>query len=356
MNYKIIVVTLFVLFCFPLQVYSDTGSIVFCENNNALFTSADRSKLYSTCTITPGEYQFQVINPETLEIENSFCLDGYLEDIHTLNSGYELLLLMSDLDGNSETEEGRIQKLDTISGTFDTGYFFTRWSNAFAIDSNEQYAYITTGLSEPGEIYKMDLSNYSFTKIDYGYLSNVIAITPNNTKIYINNRKFYDADNPVGRVYYVDVFSTSNLTRVNQIPVYHKSMDLQMSDDGILYIGYLWSMMSTPIFTAIDTSDDSIVHELDFPGYGLWWGDLDYTGEYIYYTAWNYTYIPEDDCEDYIPCNKVIKINTSDFSSEILTLGDVPIWAIATTRINNRDRLFGIVDEQSLVWYLDVSN
>ncbi len=358
---KIIIVTL-MLYALISLANADEGNFAPCNMYpDTLFFRSETSKLYIGCSGSEENMKLRIINPETLVQENTFQISGNLNQIYPIDNNASLLLLITELDGTDETTDGVLQQISSSTGEVENELFFDRWPEAMCIDQNEEYVYVVSGLNRTGKLSKIALSNFqTVNSIDYGKSSNEIEITPDGSKIYANDDKWYKSDNfPSGRCSKIGVFNTADLSARTPIEVVYRQPILKMGQNGMLYISCVfWYTADDPTFYVIDTTnDDQVVTSFNFRATttSLWLMNIDPSGEMLYLTNRHLTlYDPE--IEDYIfePSNMVIEINLSDYSSREITFTEGHFWDIAVAEVNGTNRIFCTDIENEYIYYKDV--
>lgn len=360
-NLSLVIVLLLTIYS---PVLASTGSLTPCSKYGySLFYSPLTEKVYMGCTGGPNSLELQVINPISLNIDKSYLLDGLAEAIIPINNGNSLIVLLSCIDDDPLTEDGELRQIAYSDGHTENSFPFSTIPLAMVIDSQENFAYITSGLDEievDPIITKIDLSNFQKIGNDvvYGRFCDSIAITNDDSKLYIKNDDLKQHAPPDYRFYReIGVFNTSDMSPLTPIQLDSGLSIITMGYDNRLYASSATPEDDEVPLVIVDTLTDTIT-EFSYPHHGLFDIAVDATNRKLYCSVFTEQWEPEIDEMLFMPSPVVLEIDLENqYSYREMILGSEPIWLIKVAPISDpiyHCRLFGKVVESPKVYYMDV--
>jgi hypothetical protein len=339
---------------------ANEGSFNICSiSNYNIQSSSSANKIIISCAGNAQSLYLNIINPSTFQVENSYQLDGLIEDAQIMSSGESIIVALGELDGNSSTEEGKLIEIDYSTGSILRTLYLDRSPNVMKIDPSETYAFVSVGLMDPYhpmDLLKVSLSSFQIVdEIVFGELTRAMEITPDGSKIYIQSRNIYPGATPSQERWGVAVYDTCNLSRVASIELESSAMLMEMSGDGSrLYIssGIYRSGNAGADLYVVDTQTDQIIESLMFQcdnvNVGTYSLAIDDANCMLYCTA------NKEVDEHYPYSNMIMQLDLTDYSYSFFTMGDNPIGRIALVPMQNGVRLFAQERRGSTVHYKDI--
>ncbi len=323
------------------------------------------NKIYMGCVKYEGTPRFVIIDPITLNIDNSFMITGLIKNVIPINNGDSLLLLLADVDSNGTTEDGVLRQIAYSDGHTENEFAFTTIPLGLTVDSQEQYAYVSSGLSHytvDPIITKINLSTWQRegNDIKYGRWSNYIALTHDDSKLYVKNERVVriDKNNNWKSYYEVGVFNTSDMSALNPIEIEVQPAVIKMGYDNRLYVSSVYLRgVETPILV-IDTNTDTVT-PIHYDDISFWDICVDETNHKLYCQA--LIEFIDPGCPHF-PVHKesnlVYQIDLENqYSHQVFPLADENIVLVEAVPINDPDyscRIFATADNGKKVYYLDV--
>lgn len=358
---KIFVIILFLLLLALSDLHAEEGSFTTCEIKSDNITYDNTAgKILLSCRGNPPVYSssLNIIDPEDLNIEKSFQFNGLVNFACFVDSCSSLLVLLYETDGNPDTDEGELLKLDYGTGDKISYLLFNDSVFEMTIDNQESNAYIIGRNPSPPNtlrIIKISLANFQIIdEVIFGELTEDIEITPDGNKIYVDSMNIYP-EHPSARVQGIGVFRTLDMERAKRFSLPTCSELMEMSDNGtklfIASINELETDWGADLYI-IDTQADEIAQKLRFYYNGMETGtySLAYCGQNnkLYCTA-----EPKTDYT-YHRSNLILELDLTDYSYSFFTMGNNPISRIALAEYNGCKRLFAIEVGTPVVHWKDL--
>ena len=322
------------------------------------------NELYIGCSGGRDYLQLIVTDPTTLNLKKDFTVDGLVHEVIPINNGSSLLVILIGVEDNGPTEDGVLRQIAYSDGHIENEYTFTTNPLALVVDSQEQYAYVSSGLAHMSVdpiITKIDLSTFQRVgnDVEYGQWSNYIALTHDDSKLYVKSERAVRIDEDHNHFFEIGVFNTSDMSPLPSIEIDVKPAVIKMGHDERLYVSS-WIMrgVQTPLLV-IDTDDDTVT-PINFEGVGFWDICVDEVNHKLYCQIHT-----EDTSRDYgfplfiVSSNMVYQIDIENqYSYQVFTVADENISMIEAVPIDDpvySCRIFAVAGSGPKVHFLDVN-
>ena len=361
---KLIFILAFIMLLFVLSFSFESGDFTVCESerNYAIYYDDQISKLIVGCCRPCSS--IKIIDPITNDIEKDLSIIGDLDNVFSIYNGSYLLLLLSEIDGNLRTKEGRLIKLDYNSEQIVDELAFDNWPQDMVIQPDESFCYVVSGLmgAEKAKLHKIRLSDLEIVNtVDNQEDSNDIEITNDGLKLYSNNTKTHSVPDGTGfaggyYLWHVNVYSSDSLFLIAYVEILLEEPRLKMGNDNRLYITNSCPLDEQDyVLYVANTLTDTIIERRTYDNIGLWQIDLSIQNNRLYMTTWlDNLWEPEYLQFVHQPSNKVMAINLSDYSYELIDMGFESLWCIAVANIDGNDRVFCTSNESAKIYYKDI--
>ena len=352
--------TCILLLSYNNVVYCDEGTFSVCSIvSYSISYDESLSCVYLPCTGNAQSLYLNVVDPCTLQIYKTYQFDGLIQDAYAIDNSSKLLIILSELDGNSSTEEGKLVEIDYAAGNTLRSLNLDRSPEVMRIDPSENYAYVALGLMDPyisGDIIKISLSTFQIVdETVFGDDVDDMAISPDGSKLYVKTENIYWEHPSVG-IWGIGVFDTSDLELISRFPVLTSPSEIELNSDGSrLYIGshnYERTDSGADIYV-VDTSTNTIINKLRFFHNDTEMGTscLQYSciTNKLYCTA-----APDiDGIFEY--SNLIMELDLYDYSYSFFEMGSSDLGLMTLAEDANMCRLFAIETEGTpVVHYMDV--
>jgi hypothetical protein len=307
--------------------------------------------------------ELKVIDPVSLNIEKSYIMNGFCDTVIPINNGLSLLVMLSDIDGDAYTEDGELRQIAYSDGLTENSYPFSTIPTTMVVDSQENFAYITSGIDRNEVIpiiSKIDLSTFQKVGNDivYGLSIDSIAITNDDTKLYVIENVLHKPDPWEDEFYWeIGVFNTSDMSALPPIQLDSPPSALSMGYDNRLYVSFPLPEENHPPLIIIDTLTDTFT-EYNYPNHGLDALALDATNRKLYCSVYSEQMDPVFDEIHLAPSPVILEIDLENqYSSREIVLGMEYIWFLDVVPISDPNyncRLFCRLMEGPDVYYMDV--
>jgi DNA-binding beta-propeller fold protein YncE len=362
---KIIVVWIF-LTILTGSAFADEGEKEFCGFTYSVNSSAQTSRVYLGCAGNAESLELVIINPFSLQVDRKFPVKGLIQDVFPIEGGKFLLVLLVETDANEETSEGVLQKIDITAGEVVKELAFKRAPLAMVVDSDEKYAYVSSGINYDltSSIDKISLDDFLVkSSVMFGDNPDDLAITSDGKKLYVKSEELFykEVEEETTFFWKVGIIDTLNMTIKDALQVPVIPLSVEMSTDDRLFIGYSMPMSEENMdfsLLIVDTRTDKIEKELSFNEIGV--ADITYdpVSDMIYCIACPRTLFDKElEMYTHESTDMILAINLDDYSHTSFQLGDEPLWDITIVPFSNntRSRIFGITESNSpKVFYRDL--
>jgi len=329
----------------------------------SFFYFHETNKLYSGCLTYEGSRKLIVSDPLTLNTNKEYTVNSFVECVEPVNNGYSLLILLSDVDCNGGTEDGVLRQIAYSDGHTEHEYSFSTIPLGLVVDSQENYAYVSSGLAHTEVdpiITKINLSTWQRVGEDvkYGRFSNYLALTHDDSKLYVKTCDVVRHDHVTNIMYFgIGVFDTSDMSKINEIEINVMPSVIKMGYDNRLYVGGEPLTPEEPSLFVINTTNDTVT-PLIYANAGFIDIALDNINHKLYASTtilqWDSEYkihIPE-------PSNMVYQIDLENqYSYQVFTPAEENIVLIEAVPIDDPNyscRLFATASEGKKVYYMDI--
>ncbi len=356
-----------ILICSNLA-YAD--SIVYCDHTYTIFFSPITSKVYLACAGDFSTLDLITFDPITLTEEHNFYIGGTAESVIPTDGGVNLLLLLSNVDGDTSTNDGVLRKVNAATGTLIPGYEieFDDLPLTMIDDSNQTFLYVSWGLSKkPATINKIRISDFQVMpeSVDYGYKPNSIAITNDNSKLYVIDQLLHISGQPPTEQYYFNIgaFNTEDMSMICEISIGNIiPVSLQMCYDNRLFVShpvpdhYIDSEISLIV---INTETDEIIENISLGEQGILDIDIDPINQKLYGTIGPRDYY-DPELKEYIwrSSEIIVQFDLTDpsYTPTYFNLGNEGLWDIAIASMPGFSRIFAIAEavDSEFVYYMDL--
>jgi hypothetical protein len=335
-----------------------------CENSNySVFSDNANDWLFVGCAGNSETLDLRVVNPQTLEIIKIFELDGLLKKAIGVDNGNAILALLSEVDGQEMTHDGKLVKIDFNTGEILCEYPFPdRMPLAMVTDCQQNYVYLTVGYEieyedTPPQLYKLGIADLSVVDTAViGEIAENIEITSDDAKLYTDDggvqvRYDFDGFRASNTEYYyeISVIQTSNLNEITNIELNIPTSRLEMGYDNRLFVGYCGPEEYNDVaLVVIDTNTDQIISSMVFGSddkEGINFMECDPIAHKLYCTTNEYGHW-DSELQGYVhkPSSKILKIDLNNYSHEFVSTGTDPLWQIAALYKPDSCRLFCTAD------------
>ena len=303
----------------------------------------------------------KTVDPSSAEIDQTYdhSFIGNFAYAASVDNGLNILVLLSETDGNERTEESILYKLEASDGDIICQTQFDEWATDMVVSDDKAYAYISIGLSlyENGEILKINTGTLNTEDcVEFGKYCPDIDINNSGTKLYAHDHKTRS----------IGVIDTSDMILIRHDlkigpSVGHTDCNLKMGYDNRLFVSVANPILADDetVIYVIDTNTDEFIEPaLRFGDYGIPFMDINPVNHMLYALASTRTYYWEE-VEEYCyePTNMILELDLNDYSYRFFTIGSEPMWDIAVAYDNyGLNRLFCIAsaDESPNIYYKDV--
>lgn len=352
---------------------ANADSVIYCDHPADIFYSPITSKIYLACAGDFTTLDLITIDPITLTEEHNFYIGGIAKSIIPTDGGVNLLLLLSNVDGDTSSNDGVLRKVNASNGVPVVGYEieFNDLPLTMVADSTQTYLYVVWGGLdiEPATINRIRISDFHVMPevAHYGYTPDSIALTNNNEKLYIKDKMINRVQQPSPIKYYfnIGVFNVADMSMICEIPMNNIiPWSLQMGYDNRLFVSHASpaheEIGNEISLVVIDTGSDSIIHSISLGENGIGDMDIDPMTHKLYGAVGPRDYYHAE-LEEYIWRSSEIivelDLNEITFIPPIYhILDNEGLWVIAVAPIPGCSRLFAIAEVSSeYVHYMDLN-
>ena len=359
---------LFILFWANL-VHAD--SIVYCDQPGDLFYSPITSKVYLACAGDFSTLDLITIDPLTLTDEYNFYVGGTVDAIVPTFDGLHLLILLSNVDGDTSSNDGVLRKIDSTTGEIVPGYEieFDDAPLTMVSDNDQTYLYVSWRFSKkrPATINKIRISDFEVMPeyTDYGYKPFSIALSNDDSKLYVINNTLRMIEIPLSLDYYynIGVFNTADMTMNREINVGDfMPWDMQMGFDHRLFLSFpapSEGENDNISLIVIDTRIDEIIESINLNEEGIGDISIDPFNQKLYGTFSRKDYF-DPEYEEYFheSTELIIQFDLNDltYTPSFLELGDEGLISIAVAFLPGNSRIFSLAGDRTspLIYYMDL--
>jgi len=356
---KIFIALMFIVMMYNIS-YANEGNIQFGDNYYSIYGSISNLKLYINTLYYNGDTKLAVINAMTLCKEKELAINTIIQGIKSVDNGTSLIILLAECDKVETTEDGALIKMDSENGNILNSIVFDLCPMSMAIDEQNTYAYVTTGIRHDidGKLLKISLDNFQIEReIQFGRTSDSMALTNDGEKLYVKSQEYLGAIEGYDDNFYVSIFDTSDLSLIGHIPISFLHSNLIMGYDERLYIANRTAVAWEPSILVIDTETDHIVETINPACGGIGFMAIDKVNRKLYCTTFPQTYHDLETDEWYHQAsNLILELDLQDYSHRLITVGDSEYWEIAIVNINGNCRLFCGENEGPKIYYKDVGD
>lgn len=355
---------------------ADEGSLQLCINGTYMIShDKHTAKLFAGCTWDGQSIKLFVYDPILLQIENIYSLNGLIKEVIPINNGYSILVLLSDVDNDETTKDGSLLQLSSLDGSIENEFIFNTYPQALVIDSNENFAYVSSGYesmpdwidpSPDPSVTKIDLTTTPFSQvgssIDFGEYSTSMAITNDNSKLYVRSIKRFETPPPEYRGYFqIGVFDTGGTGAMSVLPFLELPSEpglLEMGYDDRLYISnrYPDDEGEASLYIVNTLTDE--IDTLLIDGIGFFGLAIDPENCRLYCSASERKQHPVRDELYFANSNIIYEIDIENNYSYIsFELGDEPFRLIEAVPYEHpvyKCRLFGKSYDSNKINYMDI--
>jgi len=359
-----IILLLFVLLA-PIALAS-SGYIEPCGKNPfSISYSASTNKLYSGCAGGENYRQVIITDPVSLNVEKFYPVDGLVEEVIPISDGNSILVLLADLDHSSTTEDGVLRQIAYSDGHTEHEFAFSTIPLGLAVDSQENYAYVTSGLNDFSVnpiVTKINLSTWQKVGNDvkYGKFSNYAVLSNDDSKLYVKNEAITRKEliNEKYRYYFeVGVFNTSNMSALTPIEIEVCPSVMARGYDNRIYVSSTMPDEGQPSLLVINTNDNTVIplyyENVSFEDIAL---DADHCK--LYCVALTERIDPAVQVPLFDPSNMVYQIDLeNNYSFNILEPSEVSVALIEAAPLDDPNyscRIFATELYGKKIYYLDV--
>ena len=367
MKKALICVPLFILSIISITTIAGADSIVYCNHTYRIIYSPVTAKIYLACAGEASTLELITIDPITLTEEHNFTVGGLTDMVVPVDNGVNLLILLSELDGNLRTSDGVLRKVNAQTGALVPGYeiVFDESPLTMVVDSAQNFAYVSVGLNEyPATITKISLANFQTVppEVSFGRVPDVMALSNDDMKLYVRDRDLFEIFNPNQQYYYqIGIINTVDMSENTPIQIMGlRPSHLVMGSDNRLFASHPIPIDedNTDIsLIVINTVTDEIEEELSFNEMGIWDIGIDPINQKLYgLTGQRDFYDPESDYYFHDTSPIIVQFDLTDpsYTPTYLTLGTEGLWNIALASMPGFSRIFAIAEESEVVYYMDL--
>jgi DNA-binding beta-propeller fold protein YncE len=342
---------LFILVFFITTTTYSENVIELCDEcTYSIFYDNQFESLITGCVRVHESY-INYIDPSNNETYAQFMTDGYIHAVKTINDCGDVIVLLSECDYDEKTQDSKIQIIDFDTGTVVNEVYIDDWCVDMAVDSNEEFAYVTKGISnqERTKLQKYQLPQLQLVdEIEVGFETEDVVISQPANKVYVHNIRTYDT-------WSIDPVDLSIIVDDNYIG--HGRVNLKMGYDDRLFISRVnpdWRG-NAPCLFVIDTCTDEIIESFDFGDIGIGFMAVNPVTHKLYGAVSTKTYArPEDGELVYELSNQIIELDLDDYSYRIFTVGNERLYQIALAYKNGMNRLYCLAWQSNNIHYIDV--
>ena len=350
-----------ILVIYIIDNFSSADHQSYCtEKNYSIFQENSENVIILGCAGSAETCEIRIIDPVTLELLKTYPIDGLLETAISIDDGNAILVLLAEVDGLMDTQDGKLVKIDYETGDYLDEYGFpNRGPMAMVVDSLREHVYVTAGFvleyeETPPLLLKFNISNLSVeTTAVIGEDADDLEISNDDQKLYtsydgVKIRYDFDGFRVSNTEYYYEiaVHQTSDLNEITKIELSLGPSTLKMGYDNRLFVGHSGPAIENRDYalSVIDTQTDQIIGTYGFGpngSEGINLMGLNPLSHNLYCTTFEYGhYDPEFDMIDYISSSQILKINLDDYSHEFISEGLDKKWQLAVAYDQDFCRIF----------------
>ena len=365
MRYAIIRISVLLTLCgMCYLVLAATGIIQPYSTN--IFSSSYSTltqKVYIGGVGSEHSRELKVMDPVSLNVDKSYILSGFCDTAIPINNGSSILVLLEDIDHDAYTEDGELRQIAYSDGHTENSYSLSTIPTAMVVDSQENYAYITSGIDRNEVIpiiSKINLTTFQKVGNDvvYGCSIESIAITNDNAKLYVIENVLHKPDPWEEEFYWeIGVFNTSDMSILPPIQLDSAPSALSMGYDNRLYASFPLPEGDDPAIVIIDTLTDTFTG-FDYPEHGLDALSLDAVHQKLYCSVYAEQWEPIVDDVLLMPSPVILEIDLANqYTSREITLEMEYIRFLDVVPISDPNfsaRLFCRLKDGPEMFYADV--
>jgi DNA-binding beta-propeller fold protein YncE len=367
-NYYIKIIIIIIITNIVMLVSAEITS--YCDYNYSIYSSQITSKVYLACSGSETALELITIDPETAIQECAFSVDGLVQMVIPVDNSDNLLILLAEVDGNIDTFDGCLQKVDASNGSLITGfeYLFDEVPLTMVSDENQNYVYVSYGLSteDKSKIMKLSLNDFSCVAeaANYGYYIDKLALSSDGSKLYVKNKELHlDQGQSDEFTYFtIGVFNTNDMTLNKEIKLPGAMMpnSILMGNDYRLFVSNSsprGEYNSNVSLVVIDTRNDIVIKEISLNENGISDIRIDMANNVLYGIKCPRDYY-ESMMEEYVhrPSAILIKFDLTDpdYTPSYLTLANEGLLEITIVNYEDCSRVFATADSPQNVYYSDL--
>lgn len=350
-------------------VYSE--SIIYCNQPADLFYNSITSKLYLACAGDFSTLDLITIDPITLTEDHKFYIGGLADAIIPVDGGVNLLLLLSNVDGDTSTNDGVLRKVDSATGEIIPGYEveFNDCPLTMVTDNNQIYLYVSWGISirKAATINKIRISDFQVMpeSVDYAEMPFELALSNDNSKLYVRNEALNVTEPPLPMEYHynIGVFNTADMTMKCEINLGDfMPYDMEMGYDNRLFLSFPIpeeGVTDNISLIVIDTLTDEVIESISLNEEGIGDISIDPINQKLYGTSCPKDYFdPEYGKYIHRPTEIIVQFDLNDptYTPFYFTLGNEGLLEIAVASTLGSCRIFAFADDISIpfIYYMDL--
>ena len=321
-------------------------------------------------------------DPFEMKEKKSLAIPGRIISAHFIENGLSIFVATSDIDGNFETDDGLLMKVDYATGkVLSKCNIVNRHTYSVAFNPGTKYVYMLSGKYDH---YNSILSKCSLDSlreaisVEYGEKSENLELVPELGKIYVlgnveyGNTRYYERSSGKTPYYNINVFDADLLIPITSIAVPFEPERIEYIGNNKLIVTNRYCMYTKgPTLAVIDASSDSIIFDKTlYLKYKMGLSSLYFeeTTNRIYCTTELLSlWIDEYNYEDFLKGKPefisaftrfFISLNPDDFTFQHYFPSFQPLYDVVAVpgKVCTRVFCFNSRSEEGFLFYTDIPN
>ena len=363
---KYLLPTILCIFIFQFILYADEGSFNPCYSSQySKHFSEETGTIFFGCNWDGDSNNVIEVDPFTLTQLNEYEFVGVIQSVYVINNGLSLLVLLAGSDQNKETEDGLLLQISTLDGFEENRLSFSTDILRSALDSCEQYLYISHGLTGDSGYYISKIDVDTFEKVGEDIVPNHyvkhMALSNDDSKLYYFTAIPFERPKPDYSIYYkiynLNTNGSSEMIPGNPVEIQYAPISLMSGNDERLFITCGDPDIDYESYIVIINTLNDNCTTLTFPDIGFDFMSIDKINNKIYckvkhqdYSQFGYLIFRST--------NQVCQIDLDDnYSTQFFTLGEeklLSVLAVPSSDPEYECRIFATEYNGPMIHYLDI--